>query len=211
MYQSSAWPLCYSGFHHTRWITHCMAFPYPAADSLFPMDHLFSFDVSLTIPKNIRKMIYASFSPITAYIRRYYLYSRVHRDLYIIQNPLERSLTWIRLIWLLAFHMPWDRTDSTFQYQFGKLYKEPLRHWKKRRKNWEYQNYSPLLPELYLSLHPFVPLEHCCALPKLAFASELAIERWRIEVVEAQVGDSVSLIRRRAVKGCIYLVISDLY
>ena len=38
---------------------------------LFPMDHLLSFDVSLTIPKNIRKMIYTAFSPITAYIRRY--------------------------------------------------------------------------------------------------------------------------------------------
>ena len=118
--------LCYSGFHHTRWITHCMAFPYPAADSLFPMDHLLSFDVSLTIPKNIRKMIYAAFSLITAYIRGYSLYSRVHRDVYIIQNPLERSLTWIRLIWLLAFHMPWYRTDLTFQYPFEKLYKEPI-------------------------------------------------------------------------------------
>ena len=104
---------CYSGFHHTRWITHCMAFPYPAADSLFPMDHLLSFDVSLTIPKNIRKMIYAAFSPITAYIRGYSLYSRVHRDVYIIQILLDCSLTWIRLIWLLAFHIPWDRSDST--------------------------------------------------------------------------------------------------
>ena len=45
----------------------------------------------------------------------------------------------------------------------------------------------------------------------LPFASELAIVRWRIEVVEAQVGDSVSPVRRRAVRGCIYLVISDLY
>ena len=47
--------------------------------------------------------------------------------------------------------------------------------------------------------------------PSLPFACELAIERWRIEVVEAQVGDSVSLVRRRVVRGCIYLVISDLY
>ena len=124
---------CYSGFHHTRWITHCMAFPYPAADSLAPMDQLLSFDVSLNIPKNIRKMIYMTFSPITAYIRGYSLYSCVHRDVYIIQNPLERSLTWIWFIWLLAFHMPWYHTDSTFQYTFAKLYKEPLRHWKHKR------------------------------------------------------------------------------
>ena len=89
--------LCYSGFHHTRWITHCMAFPYPAADSLFPMDHLLYFDVSLTIPKNIRKMIYASFSPITTYIRGYSLYSRVHRDVCIIQN---------------CWSVPWLGSDS---------------------------------------------------------------------------------------------------
>ena len=41
-----------------------------------------------------------------------------------------------------------------------------------------------------------------CVLPKLAFAYELAIERWRIEVVEAQVEDSVSLVRRHADRGC---------
>ena len=65
----------------------------------YPLWTIFlSFDVSLTIPKNIRKMIYADFSPITAYIRGYSIYSRVHRDVYIIQKPLERSLTWIRLI-----------------------------------------------------------------------------------------------------------------
>ena len=47
---------------------------------------LLSFDVSLTIPKNIRKMIYAAFSLITAYIHGYSLYSHVHRDVCIIQN-----------------------------------------------------------------------------------------------------------------------------
>ena len=73
------------------------------------------------------------------------------------------------------------------------------------------RNYSPLLPELYLSLHPFVPWSTSVFFPSLLFDCELAIERWRIEVVEAQVGDSVSPVRRRAVRGCIYLVISDLY
>ena len=60
---------CYSGFHHSRWITLCMAFPCPAADSLDPMDHFLSFDVSLIIPTNIWKMIYTAFNPISAYIR----------------------------------------------------------------------------------------------------------------------------------------------
>ena len=121
-------------------------------------------------------MIYTAFSPITAYIRGFDHYSHVHQDVCIIQILLEISLTWIWLIWLLAFHT-WDRTDSTFQYPFEKLYKEPLdtlKAWE-IRENWEYRNYSPLLPELYLSLHPFVPLEQCCVLPKLAFVSELAI------------------------------------
>ena len=89
-----------------------MAFPCPAADSLAPMDNFLSFDVSLIIPKNIRKLIYVAFSPITAHIRGYSPYSHVHRDVWIIQILLEHSLTWIRLIWLLAFHIPWDRSDS---------------------------------------------------------------------------------------------------
>ena len=49
------------------------------------------------------------------------------------------------------------------------------------------------------SLCPFGVL---CVLPKLAFACELAIERWRIEVVKAQVEDLVSPVRRRADRGC---------
>ena len=38
------------------------------------------------------------------------------------------------------------------------------------------------------------------------FACELSIERWRIEVVEAQVGDLVSLVRRSADKVCHYCI-----
>ena len=44
--------------------------------------------------------------------------------------------------------------------------------------------------------------------PRLPFSCELAIERWRIEVVEAQVGDLVYPIRRRANRG-VFIVISD--
>ena len=57
---------------------------------------------------------------------------------------------------------------------------------------------------LCLSLHPFVPWSTFVFFPSLSFACELAIERWRIEVVKAQVGDSISLIRRRADRGCIH-------
>ena len=31
--------ICYSWFYHSRWITLCMAFPCPAANSLDPLDH----------------------------------------------------------------------------------------------------------------------------------------------------------------------------
>ena len=54
---------------------------------------------------------------------------------------------------------------------------------------------------LNLSQHP-LSLGALGVLPKLAFACELAVERWRIEVVEAQVEDSFSLVRKRADRGC---------
>ena len=51
----------------------------------------------------------------------------------------------------------------------------------------------------YASICPFGALS---VLPKLSFSCEISIERWRIEVVEAQVEDSVSPVRRRADRGC---------
>ena len=45
--------------------------------------------------------------------------------------------------------------------------------------------------------------------PRFPFLCELALERWRIEVVEAQVEDLVSLVRRSANTIC-YYCISDL-
>ena len=45
---------------------------------------------------------------------------------------------------------------------------------------------------LYVILHPFVPWSTFLFFPRFPFACELGIERWRIEVVEAQVGYSVS-------------------
>ena len=57
---------------------------------------------------------------------------------------------------------------------------------------------------LCLSLHPFVPWRTFVFFPRFPFACEISIKIWRIEVVEAQVGDSVSSIRRRADGGCIH-------
>ena len=58
------------------------------------------------------------------------------------------------------------------------------------------------------------PLEHFGVLPKLSFSYEIAIERWKIEVVEAQVEDSVSPIRRNADRVChyrIYVLLIEIY
>ena len=77
-----------------------------------------------------------------------------------------------------------------------KLYKEPLGTLKAYREIESNETIVHYCRNLYLILHPFVPLEHFCVLPKLA------IVRWRIEVVKAQVGDLVSPIRRCADRGC---------
>ena len=42
------------------------------------------------------------------------------------QIVLDFSLMWIRVTYLLAFHMPWDRSDLTFHYPIEALYKEPF-------------------------------------------------------------------------------------
>ena len=54
--------------------------PYPSIDSLDPMDHFCSFDVSKIIPKNMHYFSYVTFKPILTYVRRYDPKTRVHRD-----------------------------------------------------------------------------------------------------------------------------------
>ena len=150
-----------------------MAFPCLAADSLAPIDHFLSFDVSLTIHKNIRKVIYAAFSPITTYIRGYSLYSHVHQDVYIIQ--ILWSVPWLgsdsydsqppiclEIAWIRPFSIP-----------LKSYIRNPLIHWKGGGKREERIESNETIvhccQNLCLSLHPFVPLEHFCVLPKLAF------------------------------------------
>ena len=85
------------------------------------------------------------------------------------QILLEVSLMWIRLTCLLAFHMPWDRSNSTFHYPIDKLYKEPFAY---IEGIWEITSKRTIVHccwNLCLSLHPLCPLEHFCVLPKLTF------------------------------------------
>ena len=61
------------------------------------------------------------------------------------QIVLDFSLMWIRVTCLLAFHMPWDRSDLTFHYPIETLYKELFGYIEGRGIE-EQENYSPLLP-----------------------------------------------------------------
>ena len=78
------------------------------------------------------------------------------------------------------------------------LYKEPLGYIEEeelqRKETIVHYCHSLLILES-ASLCPFGALR---VLPKISFACELSIERWRIKVVE----DSVSLVRKRADRGC---------
>ena len=48
--------------------SHIYGLPCPSTDSLDPMDHFCTFDVSKIIPKNTYYLLYAAFNPFLAYI-----------------------------------------------------------------------------------------------------------------------------------------------
>ena len=92
--------------------------------------------------------------------------------------------------------MPRYHSDLTLHYPFGVLYKEPLGYIVKEdlKSNETIVHCCHILHILEsTSLCPFGAL---CVLNKISFACDISIERWRIEVVEAQVEDSISPVRR---------------
>ena len=131
------------------------------------MDHFCTFDVSKIIPKtclifytwllNLFSSIYADLTLKPAYI------SMCAKG----QIVLDFSLMWIQVTCLLAFHMPWDRSDLTFHYPIEALYKEPFGYIEEK------ENYSPLLPELILESASLCPLEHFVFFPSLRFLVSL--------------------------------------
>ena len=112
----------------------------------------------------------------------------------------EFSLMWVQVTYLLSFHMARYCLDLTFHYPSEALYKEPFGY----IEGGELKSKKTIVHcccSLYLILHPFFPWRTWCS-SKISFSCDLAIGRWRIEVVEAQVEDSVSPIRRHADRGC---------
>ena len=98
--------------------------------------------------------------------------------------------------------MPRDRLDLTLHCPFGVLYKEPLGYIEGEELKGKKLYSIVAVACLYLNMHPFVPLEHFVLFPSLPLSCEIAIDRWMIEGVEAQVEDSVSSVHRCAGRGC---------
>ena len=151
------------------------------------MEYFCTFDVSKIIPKNTHYFctwLLIPFSCIYVDITLKPAYIRMCAKGQMI---LKFSLMWSRVTCLLAFHMFWDRSDLIFHYPIEELYKEPFGYIEEGGIE-EQENYSPLLSELILESASLCPLEHFVFFPRFPFSCELAIERWSIKVVEAQVG-----------------------
>ena len=82
------------------------------------------------------------------------------------------------------------------------LYKEPLGYVEEKELKSKETIVHCCISLLILDSTSLCPFGALSVLSNLVFACELAIERWRIEVVEAQAEDSVSPVRRRANRGC---------
>ena len=190
-------PPYYRWFYHTWLITYL--WPSMSLYILFrPHGLILYFDVPRSSLKNTCLLLHATFKPILACTRNFWPQTRIHRDVCINSNIFGFFLIWVQRSWLLAFHMLWDRSDSTLHHPFGVLYKEPLGYIKEGELKSKETIVHCCLSLLILESASLYPFGALCVLPKLA------IERWRIEVVEAQVEDLVSPVRRCADIGCHY-------
>ena len=104
--------------------------------------------------------------------------------------------------WLLAFHMPRDRSNLTLHYPFGVLCKEPLGYIEGEELKSKETIVHFCCSLLILESASLCPCGSLCVLPSLVFSCKLAIETWRIEVVEARVEESVSSVHGHADRGC---------
>ena len=158
-----------------------------------PHGLILSFDVPRSSLKNPCLLLYATFKPILVCTRNFWPQTRVHRDVCIKQNSFVFFLIWVQTTWLLAFQMPLECLDLTLHYPFGVLYKEPLGYIEEEELKSKETIVHCCLSWLYLSLHPFVPLEHFMFFPSFPFLVSLLSRdgglrwwrpRWRTRLLQ---------------------------
>ena len=142
--------------------SHIYGLPCPSADSLDPMDSYYPLMFQVHPLKTACLLLYATFKPILTCTHDFWPQTHVHRDMCISQNIFGFFLIGFRRSWLLAFHIPWDRSDSTLHYLVGVLYKEPLGYIERGGIE-EKRNYSPLLPQ-FAYTWVYIPLSLCSTL-----------------------------------------------
>ena len=182
------WPhtlvgICYSWFYHTWLITYL--WPSLSLCKLFrPHGLILYFDVPSSSIKNTCLLLYMTFKPILACTHEFWPQTHIHQDVCINPDIFGVFLIWVQRSSLLAFHIPWDHSDLTLHYPFGVLYKEPLGYIEEKELKRKETIVHCCLSLLILGSASLCPFGALCVLPKLAFSCELAIKRWRIEVVE---------------------------
>ena len=106
--------------------SHVYGLPYPSTESLDPIDLYYTLmfqDQPKKFPVYTYRWLLKQYSCVYT---TYWPQTRVHRDVCKMTNIFGVFLIWVRITWLLAFQIPWERSNSTLHYLFGLIYKEPL-------------------------------------------------------------------------------------
>ena len=80
LYGICFWGLTVTTDFTTHGRSHIYVLPCPSVDSLDPVDHFCTCDVSKIIHKNMHYLLYITFKPILVYIHGYDPQTYVHRD-----------------------------------------------------------------------------------------------------------------------------------
>ena len=103
-----------------------------------------------------------------------------------------------RITWPLAFHMPGNTPTRPSTSYWRAIYWAPWIHWRRRIEERKETIVHLCLIHTCLSLHPFVLVStHLCSSQDYHCLVRFPL-RWRIEVAEAQVEDSISPFQQGA-------------